>query len=64
MELTTTLDWRTSTHSGDDGGNCVQVALWRKANRSGDNGGACVEVAVLPVAKATRPAPGVASGTS
>ncbi|MEV5705289.1 DUF397 domain-containing protein [Actinoallomurus sp. NPDC052274] len=50
MALTTTPEWRTSTRSGDNGGNCVQVARWRKASRSGDNGGACVEVAVLPVA--------------
>ncbi|MEV5747862.1 DUF397 domain-containing protein [Actinoallomurus sp. NPDC052308] len=27
MELTTTPEWRTSTHSGDDGGHCVQVAV-------------------------------------
>jgi hypothetical protein len=27
MELTTTPDWRTSTRSGDNGGNCVQVAV-------------------------------------
>jgi hypothetical protein len=49
MELTSSPEWRTSTRSGDNGGNCVQVALWRKASRSGDNGGHCVEVAVLPV---------------
>ncbi|MCO5992904.1 DUF397 domain-containing protein [Actinoallomurus rhizosphaericola] len=53
MEPTTTPEWRTSTLSGDNGGNCVQVALWRKAARSGDNGGACVEVAVLPVTGST-----------
>ncbi|GAB3987164.1 hypothetical protein GCM10029978_104790 [Actinoallomurus acanthiterrae] len=47
MVLTHTPEWRTSTHSGDNGGNCVQVAVWRKASRSGDNGGDCVEVAVL-----------------
>ncbi|GAA0355035.1 DUF397 domain-containing protein [Actinoallomurus spadix] len=50
MELTTTPEWRTSTRSGDNGGNCVQAAIWRKASRSADNGGNCVEVAVLPVA--------------
>jgi Domain of unknown function (DUF397) len=49
MELTTTPEWRKSTRSGDNGGNCVEVAPWRKASRSGDNGGDCVEVAVLSV---------------
>ncbi|MFJ9697023.1 DUF397 domain-containing protein [Kitasatospora sp. NPDC101183] len=40
------LTWRKSSYSGDDGGNCVEVALdWRKSSHSGDNGGACVEVA-------------------
>ncbi|WP_433180790.1 DUF397 domain-containing protein [Actinoallomurus sp. CA-150999] len=52
MELTPTPEWRTSTHSGDHGGNCVQIAVWRKASHSSDNGGDCVEVAVLPVAAA------------
>ncbi|MCW2912089.1 MAG: hypothetical protein JWN52_157 [Actinomycetia bacterium] len=39
---------RKSSHSGDNGGNCVEVAVvWRKSSHSGDNGGQCVEVAVL-----------------
>jgi Domain of unknown function (DUF397) len=37
--------WRKSSYSGDNGGNCVEVALWRKSSHSGDNGGDCVEVA-------------------
>jgi Domain of unknown function (DUF397) len=39
-------EWRKSSRSGDNGGNCVEVAtVWRKSSRSGDNGGDCVEVA-------------------
>jgi hypothetical protein len=38
--------WRKSSYSGDNGGNCVEVAnVWRKSSHSGDNGGDCVEVA-------------------
>ena len=38
--------WRKSSHSGSNGGNCVQVAAaWRKSSYSGSNGGGCVEVA-------------------
>jgi hypothetical protein len=45
MDLTR-AEWRKSSRSGDNGGNCVEVAtVWRKSSRSGDNGGACVEVA-------------------
>lgn len=44
MDLSNAV-WRKSSRSGDNGGNCVEVAtLWRKSSRSGDNGGACVEV--------------------
>ncbi len=39
------LNWRKSTHSGGNGGDCVEVGVWRKASHSGDNGGGCVEVA-------------------
>lgn len=46
------LEWRKSTRSGQDGGNCVEVALdWLKSARSGQNGGNCVEVAVTSRAK-------------
>ncbi|TQM00091.1 uncharacterized protein DUF397 [Actinoallomurus bryophytorum] len=39
--------WRKSSHSGNSGGQCVEVTLeWRKSGRSGDTGGSCVEVAV------------------
>ena len=40
--------WRKSSYSGDNGGNCIEVAnVWRKSSYSGDNGGDCVEVAAL-----------------
>lgn len=40
-------EWRKSSRSGENGGNCVEVApLWRKAKCSAQNGGNCVEVAV------------------
>jgi hypothetical protein len=38
-------DWRKSTYSGNNGGNCLEAATWRKSTHSGNNGGACVEVA-------------------
>jgi hypothetical protein len=39
-------EWRKSTYSGANGGNCVEVgtAPWRKSSHSGSNGGACIEV--------------------
>jgi len=41
-----TITWRKSSHSGSNGGNCVEVAAtWRKSSHSGSNGGNCVEVA-------------------
>ncbi|MDH6627638.1 hypothetical protein M2271_005465 [Streptomyces sp. LBL] len=54
-------NWRTSTYSNGEGGNCVEVAYdfpgaarWRKSTYSDGNGGDCVEVAdgvpgVVPV---------------
>jgi hypothetical protein len=45
MDLTGAA-WRKSSYSGDNGGNCVDVAnVWRKSSYSGSNGGTCVEVA-------------------
>lgn len=39
-------EWRKSSYSSNNGGNCVEVAyLWRKSSYSGTNGGGCVEVA-------------------
>ncbi|MGW7462799.1 DUF397 domain-containing protein [Streptomyces sp. NPDC054797] len=46
MSATTALKWFKSSYSGDEGGQCLEVALvWRKSSYSGDEGGACVEVA-------------------
>jgi hypothetical protein len=43
----TNEEWRKSSRSGSNGGQCVEVTLWHKSGRSGDNGGDCVEVAVV-----------------
>jgi hypothetical protein len=45
-----TLAWFKSSHSGAEGGDCVEVAAstaatWRKSSHSGAEGGQCVEVA-------------------
>jgi hypothetical protein len=45
MEFVSTSDWRKSTYSGGNGGDCVEIGTWRKASYSGGNGGECVEVA-------------------
>ncbi|MFI1199661.1 DUF397 domain-containing protein [Streptomyces sp. NPDC020883] len=38
------LTWFKSTYSGDEGGNCIEVAYdWHKSSYSSDQGGACVE---------------------
>ncbi|MCW2946157.1 MAG: hypothetical protein JWR24_2874 [Actinoallomurus sp.] len=42
--------WRKSSRSADNGGQCVELAVWRTSSRSGDNGGQCVQLAVLPAA--------------
>lgn len=43
-----TSTWFTSSYSGSNGGNCVEVAFtdWRASSYSGGNGGNCVEVAL------------------
>ena len=38
------VTWRKASHSGANGGGCVEVGVWRKASYSGGNGGGCVEV--------------------
>ncbi|GAA2084067.1 DUF397 domain-containing protein [Actinomadura alba] len=50
------MHWRKSSHSGQGGEDCVEVAAaqWRKSNRSSGQGGQCVEVAGLPGAIAVR----------
>lgn len=40
----TPMVWRKSSHSGGNGGQCVEMA-WRKSSYSGGNGGDCVELA-------------------
>ncbi|WP_217210367.1 DUF397 domain-containing protein [Streptomyces sp. AC550_RSS872] len=46
------IQWRKSSYSGDEGGNCIECAplgalAWRKSSHSGENG-SCVEVAETP----------------
>ncbi|MEV0282391.1 DUF397 domain-containing protein [Streptomyces sp. NPDC050610] len=39
-------DWSKSSHSTEEGGNCVEVAYdWAKSTHSTEEGGACLEVA-------------------
>lgn len=41
-------DWFTSSHSNDQGGNCVEAArLWFTSSYSNNQGGDCVEGARL-----------------
>ncbi|RXS83877.1 DUF397 domain-containing protein [Streptomyces sp. TM32] len=47
-----TVTWRKSTYSNQDGGECIEVsddlltaATWRKSTHSNSDGGACIEVA-------------------
>ncbi|WP_405943821.1 DUF397 domain-containing protein [Streptomyces sp. NBC_00932] len=43
------LNWFKSSYSGDEGGNCVEVACdWHKSTYSSSEGGDCVEVAAHP----------------
>jgi hypothetical protein len=46
MDSLNSAPWRKSSYSGNNGGNCVEIATWRKASYSGNNGGACVEAGV------------------
>ncbi|MFD4571101.1 DUF397 domain-containing protein, partial [Streptomyces sp. NPDC058417] len=46
---TTARRWFKSTHSGDEGGQCLEVAVsWKKSSYSSDEGGQCIEVATCP----------------
>ncbi|CAM5613898.1 hypothetical protein SCHAM137S_07855 [Streptomyces chartreusis] len=52
-EMLAGIQWRKSSYSGDQGGNCVECAplgalAWRKSSHSGDQGGECVEIAETP----------------
>ncbi|MGR6971967.1 DUF397 domain-containing protein [Streptomyces cynarae] len=47
--MSTALEWFKSTYSGDEGGECLEVAYtWRKSSYSGSEGGECLEVATCP----------------
>ncbi|MFJ8824798.1 DUF397 domain-containing protein [Streptomyces sp. NPDC102467] len=56
MPKSTNVQWRKSSYSGDQGGDCVECAplgatlAWAKSSYSGDQGGSCVEVAGTPCA--------------
>ncbi|KOT97430.1 toxin [Streptomyces sp. NRRL F-4707] len=57
--MPTTVQWRKSSYSSDQGGECVECAplgllAWRKSSYSGDQGGNCVEVGELPTTVAVR----------
>ncbi|MCC8338229.1 DUF397 domain-containing protein [Streptomyces sp. R1] len=47
------IQWRKSSYSGDQGGECVECAplgrlAWRKSSYSSDQGGECLEVTETP----------------
>ncbi|MFJ1715796.1 DUF397 domain-containing protein [Streptomyces sp. NPDC093108] len=43
--MSTALEWFKSSYSGDEGGQCLEVAYeWRKSSYSSDEGGQCLEV--------------------
>ncbi|MDL4815571.1 DUF397 domain-containing protein [Actinomadura opuntiae] len=46
MDLTK-LTWRKSSRSGENGGNCIELAglSWRKSSHSASNAAECVELA-------------------
>ncbi|MFI7087975.1 DUF397 domain-containing protein [Streptomyces anulatus] len=49
--MSTALSWFKSSYSGDEGGQCLEVAYdWQKSSHSSDEGGACVEIAAHPAA--------------
>jgi hypothetical protein len=54
MEDRQLTPWRKSTHSGNGGDTCVEVALWRKSTHSGNGGNSCVEVATVDQVIAVR----------
>ena len=53
------VQWRKSSYSGSNGGECIEcapvgTASWRKSSHSGPSGGDCVEVAGLTASVAVR----------
>lgn len=44
--MSTARKWFKSSYSGDEGGQCLEVAYdWQKSSYSGSEGGQCVEIA-------------------
>ncbi|MFC5250258.1 DUF397 domain-containing protein [Streptomyces nigrescens] len=62
-----TVTWRKSSYSNQDGGECIEVsddllaaASWRKSSYSNQDGGQCIEVtddfpAIVPVRDSKAP---------
>ncbi|WP_329541382.1 DUF397 domain-containing protein [Streptomyces sp. NBC_01220] len=49
--MSTARTWFKSSYSGDEGGQCLEVAYdWQKSSYSGSEGGQCVEIAAHPAA--------------
>ncbi|MFJ8080872.1 DUF397 domain-containing protein [Streptomyces sp. NPDC096205] len=53
------IQWRKSSYSGDQGGQCVECApigalAWRKSSYSSDQGGQCLEVCDCPATVSVR----------
>lgn len=49
--MSTERKWFKSSYSGDEGGQCLEVAYdWQKSSYSGSEGGQCVEIAAHPAA--------------
>ncbi|MEU2251005.1 DUF397 domain-containing protein [Streptomyces sp. NPDC019224] len=49
--MSTARAWFKSSYSGDEGGQCLEVAYdWQKSSYSGSEGGQCVEIAAHPAA--------------
>lgn len=48
MDSLISAPWRKSSYSGNNGGDCVEVATWRKASYSANNGTNCVEAGATP----------------
>ncbi|SCF94689.1 DUF397 domain-containing protein [Streptomyces sp. Ncost-T10-10d] len=47
--MSSDLNWFKSSYSGENSGNCVEVAVaWTKSSYSGNDSGNCVEVATCP----------------
>lgn len=47
--MSTALEWFKSSYSGDEGGQCLEVAYtWRKSTFSSSEGGQCLEIAACP----------------